>query len=277
MSVQRTEHTLTMTRCQTSHYLSSPILYSYQAARNAEIAAASGINTPATIIKIMNCTDDAVSVLFESLKEGSSVDAENIAAAVTYLDASHGCVLQSSSAMLMDNEGERAKGMQKKEWSRDTTTPTTSSSKSSSVSPGARTSSSTSTDSNTDASPLIAKQKQSQRPGVFDINTGTTAYPVSSSPPASVSPTVSEDLQMSPISSNNSGSSSSGSSSSSSGSSSSDFGNSRALSKGAGKGKSSKLTEDEEMLLNMLTSTDENGVDKGILLHYLLIVLSLML
>lgn len=207
----------------------------------------------------MNCTDDAVSVLFESLKEGSSVDAENIAAAVTYLDASHGCVLQSSSAMLMNNEGERAKGKQKKEWSRDTATSTTSSSISSSVSPGARTSSSTSTDSNTDSSPLIAKQKQSQRPGVFDINTGSTAYPISSSPPASVSLTVSEDLQMSPISSTV-------------GSSSSDIGNSKALSKGAGKSRSSKLTENEEMLLSMLTSTDENSVDKGILLHYLLIV-----
>jgi hypothetical protein len=282
MSVQRTVHTLTITPCLTISLifpllpfppLSSPLLSSpplpspllYQAARNAEIAAASGINTPATITKIMNCTADAVSVLFESIKEGSSVDAENIAAAVTYLDASHGCVLQSSSAMLFDSEGERAKGKQKKEWSRDTTTATTSSTTSSSASPSARTGTSTSTDSNTDSSPLIAKQKQSQGPGVFDINTGSTAYPVSSIPSTSVSLTASEDLQMSPISGTSS-------SSSSSGSSSSDSGNSRASSKGVGKGKSSKLTEDEEMLLNMLTSTHENGDDKGILLHTLLIL-----
>jgi hypothetical protein len=188
------------------------------------------------------------------------VDAESIAAAVTYLDASHGCVLQSS-AVLWDSEGERAKGKQKKEWSRDTTTATTSTS----VSPSARTSTSTSTDTNTDSSPLITKQKQSQRPGVFDINTGSTAYPISSSPPASVSVsvTVGENLQVSQISSSSSDSGS-------------DSGSSRTSPKGVGRVKSSMLTENEEALLSMLTSTDENGEDKGIVLHFLSIMLSVI-
>lgn len=156
-----------------------------QAARNAEIAAVSGASSPTIALKVINTTDDATSVLFGSLKEGSSMDVENIAGAVMFLDASYGCVLQSTTTPLTDSDSTSNVRLKvKKEWSRDVTVDpsaaaaTTAAATSDSPAPTTRTSSDTNTDG---TSPLIAKEKQSQRPGVFDINTGSTAFPISAS------------------------------------------------------------------------------------------------
>lgn len=158
---------------------------SFQAARNAEIAAVSGATSPTTALKIINTTDDATSILFGSLKEGSSLDAENIAGAVMFLDATYGCFLQSTTTLLTDSDSTtNIRSKVKKEWSRDVTadltTATATAATSDSSSPTTRTISDTNTDG---TASLIAKEKQPQRPGVFDINTGSTAFPVSSSAP----------------------------------------------------------------------------------------------
>ena len=115
------------------------------------------------------------------------MDVENIAAAIMYLDACHGCVLQSTTRILTDGVSGRgiAKAIvkPKREWSRDMTPATSPTS----PVPSTRTSTSISTDTNTDSSPLVAKQEQSQRPGVFDINTGSTAFPEVTPVPVSAS------------------------------------------------------------------------------------------
>ena len=100
-----------------------------------------------------------------------------------FLDATYGCVLQSTTTPLTDSDSTSNVRLKvKKEWSRDVTADPTTAAAATSDAPSRTTR--TSSDTNTDGtSPLIAKEKQSQRPGVFDINTGSTAFPVSASAP----------------------------------------------------------------------------------------------